>query len=283
MGFRGAGGGRKGERLFENERGRSFFFFFFRSQRSRKREKKGSTSRLYVAIFVVVSTPHTHYLELCELWTRKGACERQKLGRRKAFPLLFFFHQAKKKTEKTAHLENLLLKRRLVHVEHRPDCEARLRGAGGGMPPRRSGEGGAVRREGAAECCRGGPCRRRRRRRASSRGQRRRSRPRRRPCGRRSPARRRRVHRRQHGCVRCCEFPKKLASRRKVAWKKRERKRGEGIDGCQKSEKLRQRGGKKITFFSSCFTNPEQQRATSIPAAQQQPLSTSTTVSWEDP
>ena len=115
--------------MFENERGRSFFFFFFRSQRSRKREKKGSTSRLYVAIFVVVSTPHTHYLELCELWTRKGACERQKLGRRKAFPLLFFFHQAKKKRKKLLTLRtscsNVDSSTSSTALTARPDSEER--------------------------------------------------------------------------------------------------------------------------------------------------------------
>ena len=100
----------------------------------------------------------------------KGGSERRELFWRKE---LRFFFSAKQKRH--SHLEDLGLEGRLVHVEDRPDSEARRAGRGrppGGPPAgrRREGRSGvAAKREGAAECGgrasrRGGGQRRRRRR-----------------------------------------------------------------------------------------------------------------------
>lgn len=187
-----------------------FVFVFFPDLKGGAiaKEKEGSASAFRcfrVFSFSLFNTSYTRCSARCEARKRKGGTQKAGAWRTKAFPFLLFFHQAKNRDKKrrSSHFQDLLLKRRLVHVQHRPDGKARRAGRRSrvGRPPRRR-EGGRVAAdkvggEGAAECCRG------RRRGASSRGQRRRNRrPRSRPRGR-SPARRRRVHRRHHSWC-CC-------------------------------------------------------------------------------
>ena len=208
--FRGGERRGGGERFFEKRR------CFFRSLRSDRKERKEralppfccSTRVFFFVSLLPDEKPRCSSLSKARE-RKRGEQGRSLEGTKKGNPFLFLFSSPSKKNEKLlslSHLQDLLLKCRLVDVEHRPDGEARRagrRGAAGRPPCRREGgriAADSVAREGAAECGRGGGGGRRRG--ASSRGQRRRGphRPRRsRPRGRRT-ARRRRVHRRHHGC-----------------------------------------------------------------------------------